>query len=545
MKNLYLLLCLFLFANLNAQNVPNRGFENWADKFHFENTQYWLTSNFQDGSMNVNKSGDAHSGNHAIELRNNADSTFGYFLMGTVGENGPDGGAPYTSDFDSVTGWYKCNIPAGDTALVMTFKYSPTDTTMVMSPISGIVNTWTRFSFPVPTHSQNEVFFGVVSTDPFDDNVFDPNTWILIDDVAFVNSAGPTPAALQNYSFESWDSVVTKEPIGWNSVNFMSLADNDTFSVQQTMDARSGIYAIKIVTVDIENRSKVGWLYNGDPPGPGGFKGGFEYNAIPTDFSGYYKYEPVGMDTGVVAIIGSVYDASQDTSHDVFFGILNLLATNSYTKFNIPISYDTAVHKVNQLNIVAMSSRKLFDNPEQAAEGTALYLDDLWLESKCAFTDTTELFANIDTTVSYNRTQTPIFMIDTTYMTYVWSTGDTTSSIVLNMDTTTVEVTVTDTNGCILTDQLIIYLNFLVGVESRDLLTTQVYPNPVLNTLSVEAVANAECTIYNSRADLIQKINLIKGSNKIDLTAYPSGVYILEFLEVETGKLLRAKIIKY
>jgi hypothetical protein len=287
----------------------------------------------------------------------------------------------------------------------------------------------------------------------------------------------------------------------------------------------------------------VGWLYNGDPPGPGGFKGGFAYDAVPYSLSGYYKYLPNGSDTAMILVVGSYYDAQKDSTTDVFYAPKILVAANSYIPFTIPIGYDTSVQMINQLNIIAVSSINLFDHPERARSGTALYLDDLWLDSKCAEADTTQLFANSDTTVSYNRTQTPIFSMDTNYRSYLWSTGDTTHSIVVTSDPLNISVTVTDSNGCELSDDLVIHLNLLVNIVDPMDLGLNYFPNPVGSQLSVEADETVQMSMYTVQGKLVKHLGLVQGSNRVDLTALQSGPYVLVFT-TDNGGLKRAMIMK-
>jgi hypothetical protein len=66
---------------------------------------------------------------------------------------------------------------------------------------------------------------------------------------------------------------------------------------------------------------------------------------------------------------------------------------------------------------------------------------------------------------------------------YIWSTGDTTGTILVN-SSGNYEVEVTDTNGCKATDM--VYVNVYVGISSSENLTDlKLYPNPVSDKLYV------------------------------------------------------------
>jgi hypothetical protein len=539
MKKIIGIIFMLWTTDIVAQNVPNGGFEEWENEFVFELTDFWKTSNQDQGTRNASKSNDAHSGSYSMRLDNSVDSTFGYFFMGHVGENGPDGGEPYTSDIDSVIGWYKCDMKTGDTAQVLVFKFSSSDTQLMFFPLTGTVSTWTRFAFPLVSTPQTEVFFGVVSSNPFVDYGFNSNSWIMVDDVGFAKSGGPVPAALSNNSFESWDSVWAYEPVGWNSMNFYSQINGDTMSVQRTRDAYSGDYALKVKTSEVTEDSKVGWVYNGNAPGQFGFSGGFEYHAVPTAFSGYYKYLPIGTDTAFIGVVGSVYDSIKDTTINAFMMFKELLATNQYTHFNFPIDYDTSVFHINQLNVIAVSSRKLFDYPDSAIAGSELYLDDLWIDSRCAYSDTISLFDFSDTTITFSAPDKPIFTMDSTYASYLWSTGDTGFSIEVKSNPANLTVTVTDSNGCFITDQIIVHLNDVTSLNSANENSLLLYPNPATQFLNVGANVEGNYSIINQLGAIVKYGEL---RDKIDVKILPEGVYylILENAQgVHTGKFIK------
>ncbi|AZA89481.1 bacterial surface protein 26-residue repeat [Chryseobacterium nakagawai] len=66
----------------------------------------------------------------------------------------------------------------------------------------------------------------------------------------------------------------------------------------------------------------------------------------------------------------------------------------------------------------------------------------------------------------------------------------------------------------------------------------QAYPNPTTGMITVESAANENVNLYDITGKIIKNVNLNKGSNRIDLTAYPSGNYLLK------GNTVFTKIIK-
>ncbi|PLX07420.1 MAG: hypothetical protein C0596_10805 [Marinilabiliales bacterium] len=91
---------------LNAQNLPNVGFENWTNEFLYVGLDDWNSSNSM-GSPDFSgiiQSEDAYSGDYAIRLEprlDGEDTIFNFIYHGTV-TDGPSGGIAYTDEFDQV-----------------------------------------------------------------------------------------------------------------------------------------------------------------------------------------------------------------------------------------------------------------------------------------------------------------------------------------------------------------------------------------------------------------------------------------------------------
>jgi len=63
------------------------------------------------------------------------------------------------------------------------------------------------------------------------------------------------------------------------------------------------------------------------------------------------------------------------------------------------------------------------------------------------------------------------------------------------------------------------------GVEDENLLTISIYPNPVKDKLYIQGLLNPTKISVNNV--LGKEVLLLKNTNKIDLTALPSGVYVI------------------
>lgn len=134
------------------------------------------------------------------------------------------------------------------------------------------------------------------------------------------------------------------------------------------------------------------------------------------------------------------------------------------------------------------------------------------------------------------------------YASYLWSSGETTQSLVV--DTTgSFSVTVADVNGCQATDS--IFVNLITAVENPDVVSGwQVFPNPTTGklTLLLEALASerGHVRLFDpaGRNVLDRTIVMNKGRNSetLDLGGLAKGIY---FLRIEAGtfsKVLRITV---
>ncbi|AYZ35713.1 BspA family leucine-rich repeat surface protein [Chryseobacterium indologenes] len=78
----------------------------------------------------------------------------------------------------------------------------------------------------------------------------------------------------------------------------------------------------------------------------------------------------------------------------------------------------------------------------------------------------------------------------------------------------------------------------LSTIEASKQLKNQAYPNPTTGMINVEATVNENAYLYDTTGKIIKNITLSKGNNRIDLTEYPAGNYLLK------GNSTSTKIIK-
>ena len=125
-KQLFTILITLFSITLFSQSIPNGGFENW-NTINYENPLGYQSSNLHGnhgaiGTVNVIKTIDAYHGNYAIKLTTTAsglDTNFAYYANGDPGKTPPLGGMPYTQTPTGIRLYYKSNIIAGDSSLVL------------------------------------------------------------------------------------------------------------------------------------------------------------------------------------------------------------------------------------------------------------------------------------------------------------------------------------------------------------------------------------------------------------------------------------------
>lgn len=123
---------------------------------------------------------------------------------------------------------------------------------------------------------------------------------------------------------------------------------------------------------------------------------------------------------------------------------------------------------------------------------------------------------------------------------YVWSTGETTSSITVSPEETTKYSVVGTTNGC--EAEAEITVNVTVGVSENDALNAKIYPNPTQGELNVRCAGMREITVFMPNGQTIEKINVNDDNYTLNMSNYKSGVYYLR-ITTENGTSIQ-KVLK-
>ena len=357
------LLALIAFGCLQAYGqINNGGFEFWQTIQLYEKLDDWRNTHDEEpGTLMMTKSTDAQHQTYSVRLETEIvgnDTTFGYVLLGDPEEMK---GIPYAGTVSSMTGYYKCNIQAGDSAMVIAVgSLNGTAYPPQAKYFTGNVSTWTQFTmtFPVPV-PVDSILVAAASNDPFNGSGI-TGSWIMFDN--FVVNGGP---GLPNQSFENWTPISYDKPDNWNTISAYTAAYFD--AVTKSTDANSGNFAMSLETdtLGIWNNDTVrGMATNGniDIWGGGGNPafGGVIYVNQPSNFVGSYKYSPSGSDTAYAYIKFWNTGGLIDEKWAVITG-----TNTSYQQFNIPLNVTSTPDSM----LVAVYSG---NNP-----GSKLIIDDM------------------------------------------------------------------------------------------------------------------------------------------------------------------------
>ena len=183
--------------------------------------------------------------------------------------------------------------------------------------------------------------------------------------------------ATPNPGFENWTLVGSRyDPDNWSNLNpSTAILGVYTCTRASGVDKHSGNYAIKLQTKSVFFQTANGVATTGTliTTAPYGVTGGIPYTGRPDSITGWFKYAPVGADSGLIQF--SLF-AAGDTVGYVRFQTGNY-ATSTYTRFSAPITYYSSATPDTALWLLS-SSRAA--NP---IVNSALYVDDLQLIYNC------------------------------------------------------------------------------------------------------------------------------------------------------------------
>ena len=543
------ILSIFWISASFSQNIPNRGFENWEMRFLYDEPDYWNTGNqesFLGGEQTTIKTTDSYSGMYAMRLETvvtDESTFFGYaFCNGRItnGELGDtlyfDGGIPVSDAPDSLFGYFKFDIAANDTALVLvSFKKAGDIISQNFYQIWGTQDTYTRLGFEIETMAETPDTALVAFTCSNPENPM-PGGWIQVDSIRF----GGITDTIWNADFEYWEDYSYQDPTNWFTTNLFSYLFGGDIAATPTPDAYSGDYALRLEAVETMVPAE-GGLTESVAGFAIPYEGTFDFRESlptftvdynPTMLTGYYKYTPVLNDTAMI-YIGLIDDEDNVYETGTF-----LTASATYQEFEVPLDYPAGI-TITEAGILFNTSKYFLDTSESGELGTLLYLDDLDLFNPC---DTFPAYEIVLVDEPDCDDNTAILDAGTGWDEYLWSNSEATQTITVTVtETSTYSVTVTNNEtGCEFSDE--VEISPATGCETAIRHTESrtpyivLFPNPVSGILNIEFqnLKSGEYTIelidITGKLILSKKIilpqNLMKTS--IDLSNYAEGLYMIK-----------------
>lgn len=262
MKKYYLIILLFVSGiRLTAQQIPNKGFEQWQYNSAIQSYEPvgWTTFNFGlDSDTGVYRYQPARTGNYACGLKTN-------FISGTYAMPGY-----LTCSFavnavpGRMEGYYKGILSMNDTAMIIVSFTK--DTNVVADGVFNIFqsrNSYTKFDFPIDWFSADVPDSCTITILGGGFEIDDTLTDIAIDDLNFIY-----PSGIQNTSRKNADklqlypnpvsdflNIVCKETfytISLYNVNGQLTGTYQNENILDVSELQNGLYYLQLT--DINNR---------------------------------------------------------------------------------------------------------------------------------------------------------------------------------------------------------------------------------------------------------------------------------------------------
>lgn len=173
---------------------------------------------------------------------------------------------------------------------------------------------------------------------------------ILLPSVALLGLAVNANAQIPNGSFENWmtpTGATYQDPVGWITFNGLTSLAGASPSCEQGSPGAVGNYYANLTTRNTAFGLIAGIIISGD--GTTGTSG-FAYNSRPAALTGQWQYGIQPLDTGMVIVYFTKWNATTQSSDSIGGGFAPVLGSHSgWTPLNIPITYfssanpDTAI----------------------------------------------------------------------------------------------------------------------------------------------------------------------------------------------------------
>ncbi len=344
MFTLGLVFLSFGMSNLFGQ-IPNHSFEFWETIPYYENVEPYATSNFgsyvNTGVPNITQVPGVTGSAVRMETVQGVlgDTLIGSLVSGNIFTQNFEGGSPYNDTPDSIGGYFRYDIPAGDSALIFVIFNNDLVSFQVAvggGTIGGVQPDFTYISFPISEFSLAPDSVSVLITSGNIFNAPAPGGWIEIDDLKFINVDDQLP----NCNFEEWNEVADEKPFNWSAANILPVLLGQAPPMTKTSDASDGNFALRLETVQTTFFASIDTLgifstgvFN---PASGDFEGGnvaFLSNSDNIEFNFQYKYLPVSDNVGLVNLL-----FTDSLENEILDTIYEIPPATEYTTINYGVN---------------------------------------------------------------------------------------------------------------------------------------------------------------------------------------------------------------
>jgi len=375
--------CLISVLAVAQNSIPNGDFESWSTAT-YSNPGYYLNSNqeayYANRSFNCVQTTDSYHGSYALQLTTEAttsDTVFGYIVLNTDPDNNPSdwhGGVPFDQKPTGIRGYYKSDLVAGDTALlIVCFSAGGSNIGLYSFKLYGTHSTYTLFSFtfdPALTTTPDSVIFAAASSNAIAESGL-PGSMLQLDSISFTGVTSQ-PADLDG-DFESWKTDTIIKLDSWY------LEDNRGEGVSRTLDAYKGTYAVELKTflgkMNDHVAAQAGKVSTGYYPNNCNSNcnelGGFPFTNQADTLTFWYKYTPSGADSAQVSL------QFKKNGNTIGWAGQNLSPSATYKCVEIPFSLSEAPDSV----MVTFQSSVWQDSTVDYV-GSDLFVDEAYFKSQ-------------------------------------------------------------------------------------------------------------------------------------------------------------------
>lgn len=278
---------------VGANPIPNFDFELWRTDTLDVLKEWSIVNNAIKGV--------SYDGSTSAVLQKSDIESTSAIVAGQIGDNGPEGGVPFSQRADSVVGYFKYELESGYDALGLLFMKKEgniisQDIFSFQGSSGGqFIRKAFAISYPDSTIVPDSLILGFVNNNPFA-GLSSPLNRLEIDNISFIG----TNQNVANADMENWTQSTSEKPISWivSDENNNAIIDS---TVKKTTDAALNQFAIQLISKASSNeRGEINSVinthsYQGVPSFPVG------HNFL--TLNGYYKYLKEGNDTASIEVV--------------------------------------------------------------------------------------------------------------------------------------------------------------------------------------------------------------------------------------------------